>query len=103
MTTDMVINLLGLAYRAVKTICGAAAAEQQIKKKSACLLFLAGDCGATNEERYLRLSTQNRIKVIRTYSKEELGRALGRSQTAIVVLTDKGFAEAVSKAVQKMD
>lgn len=103
MTNDKALNLLGLAYRAGKTICGAAAAEQQIKKKSACLLFLAGDCGATNEERYLRLSTQNRIKVIRTYSKEELGRALGRSQTAIVVLTDKGFAEAVSKAVQKMD
>ena len=102
MTNDKVLNLLGLAYRAGKTICGAAAAEQQIKKKSACLL-VAGDCGATNEERYLRLSTQNRIKVIRTYSKEELGRALGRSQTAIVVLTDKGFAEAVSKAVQKMD
>ena len=102
MTNDKALNLLGLAYRAGKTICGAAAAEQQIKKKSARLLFLAGDCGATNEERYLRLSTQNRIKVIRTYSKE-LGRALGRSQTAIVVLTDKGFAEAVSKAVQKMD
>ena len=77
MTNDKALNLLGLVYRAGKTICGAAAAE--------------------------RLSTQNRIKVIRTYSKEELGRALGRSQTAIVVLTDKGFAEAVSKAVQKMD
>ena len=49
--SDKVLNLVGLAHRAGKTVCGAQAAEQQIKKNGAALLFLASDSGPTNEER----------------------------------------------------
>lgn len=103
MRNDKVLNLLGLAYKAGKIVCGAAAAEQHLRKQAAYILLLAEDCGANNEEKYLRLSTQKDINVIRRYTKEQLGQALGRAQTAVVVLTDKGFADAMSKAVQAMD
>ena len=47
--SDKVLNLVGLAHRAGKTVCGAQAAEQQIKKNGAALLFLASDSGPTND------------------------------------------------------
>lgn len=101
--SDKVLNLVGLAHRAGKTVCGAQAAEQQIKKNGAALLFLASDSGPTNEERYVRFGARKHIDMIRTYSKEQLGLALGHSQTAVIVVTDKGFAEAMIKAVQEME
>lgn len=40
-------NLLGLACRACKTICGDFAAEKHLKKHTVPMLFLAADGGAT--------------------------------------------------------
>ena len=101
--SDKELNIVVLAHRACKTVCCDQAAEHKINKNGASLLFLASDSGPTNEERYVRFGTRKHIDMIRTYSKEQLGLALGRSQTAIIVVTDKGFAEAMIKAVQEME
>ena len=93
-------NLLGLACRACKTICGDFAAEKHLKKHTVPMLFLAADGGADNVEKYRRLAERKGIAVVDILTKEELGRAVGKMQNVVVLLTDAGFAKAVDKVLR---
>ncbi len=93
-------NLLGLAYRARKVICGDFAAENHLKKKAVPMLFLARDGGADNVSKYRRLAGRMGITVIDILTKEELGRAVGKPQNVVVLLTDAGFAQAIEKVMR---
>lgn len=54
--SDKVLNLLGLACRAGKTVCGDGAAQKTLKRRRVPLLFLASDGGSDNVEKYRRLA-----------------------------------------------
>lgn len=95
---DKVLNLLGLACRAGKTISGDGAAVKFLKRKTVPLLFLASDSGRDNAEKYRRLASRKGIAIIDSYDKENLGSAVGKAQCVIVLLDDKGFAGAIEKA-----
>ena len=69
-----------------------------MKKKSVPLLFLAADGGNDNVTKYRRLAERKGIAVIDTYTKDELGSAVGKAQNVIVLVDDKGFAAAIEKA-----
>ena len=69
-----------------------------MKKKSVPLLFLATDGGNDNVTKYRRLAERKGIAVIDTYTKDELGSAVGKAQNVIVLVDDKGFAAAIEKA-----
>ncbi|WP_419520131.1 L7Ae/L30e/S12e/Gadd45 family ribosomal protein [Megasphaera massiliensis] len=96
--SDKILNLLGLACRAGKTVCGDGAAQKTLKKTSVPLLFLATDGGNDNVTKYRRLAERKGIAVIDTYTKDELGSAVGKAQNVIVLVDDKGFAAAIEKA-----
>lgn len=72
----MIGNLLGLACRARKTVCGDFAAENYLKKHAVPLLFVASD-GGENAEKYRRIAARRNIVVVDIYTKEELGRTVG--------------------------
>ena len=46
--SDKVLNLLGLACRAGKAVCGDGAAQKTLKRRRVPLLFLASDGGSDN-------------------------------------------------------
>ena len=96
--SDKILNLLGLACRAGKTVCGYGPAQKTLKKKSVPLLFLAADGGNDNVTKYRRLAERKGIVIIDTYTKDELGSAVGKAQNVIVLVDDKGFAAAIEKA-----
>ena len=95
--SDKILNLLGLACRAGKTVCGDGAAQKTLKKKSVPLLFLAADGGNDNVTKYRRLAERKGIVIIDTYTRDELGSAVGKAQNVIVLVDDKGFAAAIEK------
>lgn len=95
---DKVLNLLGLACRAGKTISGDGAALKHLKRKTVPLLFLASDSGHDNGEKYRRLAERKGIALIDKYSRDDLGNAVGKAQCVIVLLDDQGFAKAIEKA-----
>lgn len=97
---ERISNLLGLACRAGKTICGDVAAESHLKKRTVPLLFLAKDGSAPSVEKYRRMAEYKHITVIDRLTKEELGHALGKAQNVVVLLTDAGFAKAIEKVVR---
>ena len=100
---ERISGLLGMAYRARKTICGDFAAENHLKKHTVPMLFLACDGGSDNVEKYRRLAKRKGIAVVDIFTKQELGQAVGKMQNVVVLLTDTGFAKAIAKVMQAMD
>lgn len=101
MDTKRIANLLGLACRAGKLVCGDQSASKYLRKRSVPLLFLASDGSAAVQDTYRRLAGAKGIPVLTIYTKEELGQILGKSQHVVVLLTDRGFATAIEKVTQE--
>ena len=87
--SDKVLNLLGLACRAGKAVCGDGAAQKTLKRRRVPLLFLASDGGSDNVEKYRRLAERKGITVVDTYTKDELGSAVAKPRPSSSSIDDK--------------
>ncbi|MCH4178600.1 MAG: ribosomal L7Ae/L30e/S12e/Gadd45 family protein [Megasphaera sp.] len=96
---DKVLNLLGLACRAGKVICGDYPAANYLKKKTVPMLFLASDGGRDNTEKYTRLAERKGMRIVNVYTKSELGHAVGKPQSVVILVADGGFARAIDKVM----
>lgn len=87
------LSLLGIARRAGRLAIGLDAARRAIERDQAHLLVLASDLAPRTESRVRGLAGD--LPTVVTASKEVIGRALGRGDTGIVVITDEGFARSL--------
>ncbi|EFD93258.1 ribosomal protein L7Ae [Megasphaera lornae] len=99
---EKILNLLGIAYRARKVLCGDFAVSAYMQKSKVPLLFLASDSGKDNREKYRHWCAQKNITIIDIYTKEELGRAAGNKYHVVIGVTDAGLARAMRKERQAM-
>jgi len=93
-----IISLLGMARRAGKIYSGESQVEALLKKKKGYLLLVAEDSPGASSKFSLWARDLN-IPVLQTGSKQELGLAIGLSPRSIILIDDKGFAEAISKEI----
>lgn len=101
MNEDRILNLLGLAQRAGKLSSGDFIVEKAMKKKTPKLVFLAGDCAANNEKKYIQLAELHHIPLRKVGSKETLGAAIGKEVRVVVAVEDDGFAKALLKEIDQ--
>ena len=92
------LTLLGLARKAGRIVPGSDAAGQCLRQGKASLLLLVSDASDNTARRARRRAEETGTELLfLPYTKEELGRALGRRTCALAVLTDEGFASALKK------
>lgn len=91
-----VISLLGIARRAGKVFTGESQVEALLKKGKGSLLVIAEDSPGAYSK-FKPWAEDLKIPVIRTGCKQELGLAVGQSPRSIILIDDKGFAEAILK------
>jgi len=94
--TPKIIALLGMARRAGKVSSGESQVEAFLKKKKGNLLLIAADSPGANTK-FSRWAKDINIPVLMDGSKQELGLAIGLSPRSIVLIMDKGFADAILK------
>ena len=88
---EKILRFIGLAERAGKTVSGFDQTREQIRKGKVLLLILSKDISRNTLGKLLDLG-----ELPDAYSfaaAEELGRAIGKRDRAIVGITDKGFAD----------
>ncbi|MBQ6559375.1 MAG: ribosomal L7Ae/L30e/S12e/Gadd45 family protein [Erysipelotrichaceae bacterium] len=91
-STDRTLNLLGLAYRAHKTVLG----EQVLKRiRSVKLLILASDISEKSRERYLKKCHYYQIDSMDDFSSVELSQALGKENVKVIGIIDEGFRKTI--------
>ena len=89
---DKILNLLGLAYRAHKTVLG----EQVLKRiGNVKLLILASDISEKSRERYLKKCHYYRIDSMEDFNSVELSQALGKENVKVIGIIDEGFKKTI--------
>lgn len=92
------LGFLGLAKRSGRLVAGIEAVHDA--GAVAKLICVAQDLSPGSLKRAYRAAEKGNVRLITlSYTKEELGRALGRMSCGILALTDEGFASVVIGAV----
>lgn len=88
-----ILTLLGLVKRAGMLEIGEEPVDAAVRAKAARVLLLAEDAADNTTRRVRRFAETGNCLWLRVpFTKEELGRSLGRTSCAIVAVTDIGFA-----------
>lgn len=87
-------GLLGMALRAGKIISGDAAVEASLKKGKGKLLIIAEDAPGSLKK-FQKWAEDLNLPLLLAGEKIELGKALGQSPRAVVLVMDEGFAKAI--------
>lgn len=89
---EQAVQLLGLAVRARRVVLGSDAVLGKLASGSLKLLFLARDAGTNASKKFRDKCAFYNIPLIDSVSRDDLGRACGRSAMVVVAVTDPGFA-----------
>jgi ribosomal protein L7Ae-like RNA K-turn-binding protein len=95
---DKLLGLLGLARRAGKTTCGADAVRRDIQSGRARAVLLSNDASPRTAGGIQSACEKNGTACFTVpYDMAELGGSMGRGDTAVAAICDKGFAHRVSE------
>jgi len=89
---DQVLRLLGLAARAGSVVPGTDQVRIAARRGELRFVLLAEDASENSRQKLVPLLTAKKIPYQTTYSRVELGEAVGRSPLSALGLTDASLA-----------
>lgn len=90
-----VMRLVGLGVRSRGAIVGVEQVREGVKKGSVTLAIVASDASQHSLSKVVPLLEARRVHVLSAPSAAELGRAVGREQTAVVGIVDRELARGI--------
>lgn len=104
MERSNILSLLGLSLRGGRLAVGEEPAEAAARARDARVLLLASDAAEGTRRRCEHFALHGDCLWLRVpFTKEELGRALGRTSVAIAAVTDVGLADALLRRLAELD
>lgn len=94
-------SYLGLATRAGQVVSGEHAVESAVRRGKVKLLLIAEDASENTHRKFNSLALNHNVKAIVFGEKATMGQAMGKSQRAIVGITDRNFANVIQMSVQE--
>ena len=99
-----ILSLLGLSLRGGHLVMGEEPVEGVARARDARLLLLASDASDNTRRRVAHFADAGQCIWIRVpFTKEDLGRALGRSAVAVAAITDIGLAATVAHRLADLE
>ena len=92
-----VINLIGLATKAGKTVSGEFSTEKAVKSKKAYLVMVSKEASDNTKKMFTNMCTYYKVPICYFGKKDELGHAMGKELRASLAVVDEGFARAIVK------
>ena len=97
MENNKILGLIGLAARARKISFGADSVELQAQKRKVYLIILAQDSSTRTKEKFQKISEKYNIPIIITQTIEDLSKAIGKNNKAILGIGDINLASEIQK------
>ena len=97
MKNNKILGLIGLAARARKVSFGADSVELEAQKNKVYLIILAQDSSSRTKEKFQKISEKYNVPIIITQTIEELSKAIGKSNKAILGIEDINLASEIQK------
>ena len=95
MKHQKLLTVMGFAAKAGAIISGETGCLSAIKKNRACLLIIAEDAAESTRTSFQSNAAQKQLPVITGATKDEMGRAIGKSPRSILVIIKKDFARQI--------
>lgn len=92
-----ILNLIGLATKAGKTVCGGFATEKSVKSGKAYLVIVSEEASENTRTMFANMCTYYQVPICFFGKKDELGRFCGKEMRASLAVQDEGFAKAMVK------
>ena len=96
---NRVLGLIGLSAKAGKVECGADAVEECIKRGKAKLVIVSEDAADRTKENFEFLSKQQRVNFVVYANKDELSKAIGKNNKAVLAIKDKNLSAQIYKII----
>lgn len=93
---NKIATLLQFAYKARKMSFGESVIVQILSNKIK-VMVIANDISPSQEKKYLNKASYYEIKVVRCFTKEELGNLFSKNEVACVGISDDNFAKEIIK------
>ena len=97
MKNSKILGLIGLAARARKVSFGADSVELEAQKNKVYLIILAQDSSTRTKEKFQKISEKYNIPIIITQAIEDLSKAIGKNNKAILGIGDINLASEIQK------
>lgn len=91
------LNLIGLATKAGKTVSGEFSTEKAVKCGKAHLVIVSEEASDNTKKMFTNMCTYYKVPICYLGGKGELGHAMGKEMRASLAVVDEGFAKAMLK------
>lgn len=99
--TNKLYGLLGLSEKAGKVSSGEFSCEKSIHQGKTKLCIIAEDSSENTKKHFSDMCHFRKIPVADgLLTKEELGKAIGKKERAVICIEDAGFAAGLSKIIE---
>ena len=100
---ERILSMIGLAHKAGRVEIGEEPVGSAARAKKARIILVAGDAAASSVRRAMGFANAGScLCLVIPATKEQLGRALGRTSCAMAAVTDIGFANALMKLLAEL-
>lgn len=96
---ERLLRLVGLGVRSRGAVVGVEQVRNAAKKGKLALAIVATDASAHSAAKVVPLLEARRVEILRVASAADLGRAVGRQQTAAVGIVDWQLARGMRETV----
>ena len=96
-----VLNMIGLATKAGKTVSGEFSTEKAVKTGKAWLVIVSEEASDNTRKMFTNMCTYYKVPLYFFGTKEELGHSMGKEMRASVAVLDSGLAKALVKQLNQ--
>ena len=96
-----ILNLIGLATRAGKTVSGEFSTEKAVKSGKAFLVIVSEEASGNTRKLFTDKCSYYGVPVELYGTKEELGRAIGKDFRSSLGVCDAGLADLISRQLKE--
>ena len=91
------LNLIGLATKAGKTVSGEFSTEKAVKTGKAWLVIVSAEASDNTKKQFANMCAYYKVPIYFFGGKEELGHAMGKEFRASLAVLDEGLSKAMVK------
>ena len=95
-----VAPLLSLCQKAGKLVSGEFSCERALQTGKAKLVVVAGDASGNTKKKFVNKAFYYQTPTVIFGEKEALGRAVGKQDRAVLIVTDENFALKIKAAIE---
>ena len=98
-----ILSMIGLATKAGKTVTGTQACSIAIKRKRTKLVIIASDASENTRSPAINICNANGADYVLFSTRDELGHYTGKSERAILAITDEGFSSRIGDMINSFN